>query len=250
MPMTSDFFVVIPARYESQRLPGKPLIKIAGKEMLLRTWERTIEAVPRELVWIATDHQKIKEVCEAAGAQVAITSDKCLTGTDRLYEFVRLHPHLKFVINVQGDEPIINPEDIKLVMSNAVQAPDVIWNGMAPVSSEAEWRSRSVPKVVVGSDNQLLYMSRSPIPGNKTDTFEKGWKQICVYSFPVNALLKFGEHREKTELEAIEDIEILRFLELGFEVRMLTLSGLNRAVDTLDDLAAVERQLRSADATV
>lgn len=245
--MASDnYAVVIPARYESTRLPGKPLLKIAGREMVLRTWERIMQAVADpSKVFIATEDQRIKDVCTEAGAQVLMTSSQCLTGTDRLCEVAHQMPDLEFIVNVQGDEPIIDPEDIRTVISHARASPNVLWNGYAPVRDEREWRSRTIPKVVIGHDNKLLYMSRSPIPGNKHDTFENGWKQICIYSFPVQALAAFGRLGKKTDLEEIEDIEILRFVELGFDVKMLELSGGNLAVDTLDDLAAVEQHLRA-----
>lgn len=241
---SENYAVVIPARYESTRLPGKPLLKIAGREMVLRTWERTIQAVDPSKVFIATEDQRIEDVCKAAGAQVVMTSSRCLTGTDRLCEVARQMPDLDFIVNVQGDEPIIDPEDIKTVINHAKADPKVLWNGYAPVHDEREWRSRTIPKVVLGNNRKLLYMSRSPIPGNKHDIFEKGWKQICIYSFPLEALDAFGKLGKKSELEEIEDIEILRFVELGFDVNMLELSGNNLAVDTLDDLAAVEQRLR------
>ena len=241
--MNQNFAIVIPARYGSTRLPGKPLLKIAGREMVLRTWDRTIQAVGHEKVFIATDDKRIADLCEAEGAKVVMTSDRCLTGTDRLFEFAEIISGLDFIINVQGDEPIINPADILKVIECAKRQPNVIWNGFAPIVKEREWRSRTIPKVVVGADDKLLYMSRSPVPGNKNDTFDKAWKQICIYSFPVAALRVFGNHRKKTELEEIEDIEILRFLELGFDVRMVQLSGESLAVDTLDDLGVMERLL-------
>lgn len=241
--MNENYAVVIPARYGSTRLPGKPLLKIAGREMVLRTWDRTIQAVDQDKVYIATEDKRVADICEAEGAQVVMTSDRCLTGTDRLYEFSEIIGGLDFIINVQGDEPIINPADIMMVIERAKREPDVLWNGFAPITEEREWRSRTIPKVLVGAENKLLYMSRSPVPGNKNDIFDKAWKQICIYSFPVRALQVFGNHGKKTELEEIEDIEILRFLELGFDVRMIQLSGESFAVDTLDDLGEMERRL-------
>ena len=239
-----QYAVVIPARYESTRLPGKPLLKIAGKEMVIRTWERTIRAAPADRVWIATEDERIKTVCEAHGAQVAMTSRNCLTGTDRLVEFARARPGLDFIVNVQGDEPIIQPDDIRAVIDAALDRPDVVWNGMAPVKDEKEWRSRTVPKVVCALDGKLLYMSRSPIPGNKYDTYDRGWKQVCIYSFPIPALEAFGSRSEKTPMESVEDIEILRLMEMGHEVQMIGLSGNNTAVDTLDDLGLVEQYIQ------
>ncbi|PWG16849.1 3-deoxy-manno-octulosonate cytidylyltransferase [Salibaculum griseiflavum] len=242
--MSPNYAVVIPARYKSTRLPGKPLLKIRDKEMIVRTWERTVEAVNPERVWVATEDERIKEVAERAGAQVAMTGEACLTGTDRLYEFALQHADVDIVINVQGDEPIIDPDDIRTMVSRACADPDTILNGYARIADEAEWRSRAVPKVVFDQDKKMKYMSRAPIPGNKADTFMGGWKQICIYSFPVEKLRAFGEQGRKTPLEEIEDIEILRFAELGYDIQMVELSGRSLAVDTFDDVGKVEAFLK------
>jgi 3-deoxy-manno-octulosonate cytidylyltransferase (CMP-KDO synthetase) len=240
----SKYALLIPARYQSSRFPGKPLARILGKEMILRVWEKCIQAVDRSLVWVATDDDRIIDFCKQAGIQVIQTGSDCLTGTDRVYEAIKDHD-LDFVINVQGDEPLIDPNDIVMVIDAANDNPGSIINAMCPINDEKDFLSRTVPKVVCRKDGRLLYMSRAPIPITKSGTFSGAQKQVCIYSFPVDALEAFYSAPGKTPLEQIEDIEILRFLEMGFEVKMISVSGSSIAVDTPEDLERVEAYLRA-----
>ena len=240
----NEFVVVIPARYESTRLPGKPLINLEGKSMILRTYEQCIKAIDANLVYVATDSEHIKSHCEENNIQVVMTSSTCLTGTDRIAEFAK-KVDAKTYINVQGDEPLMNPEDITKVLKIAKQYPNEIINGYAPISSKEQYTSLTIPKLVFRPDGRLLYMSRSPIPGNKNADFRKAWRQICVYAFPKNTLFEFASLKDKTSLENEEDIEILRFLELGHEVRMIELSSNSIAVDTPEDAEKVRGILKN-----
>lgn len=239
----NEFVVVIPARYDSARLPGKPLINLEGKSMILRTYEQCVKAVNASLVYVATDSEHIKSHCEENNIQVVITSSTCLTGTDRIAEFAN-QVEAKTYINVQGDEPLMNPEDIAKVVNFAKQYPNEIINGFSSISSREQYISLTIPKLVFRPDGRLLYMSRSPIPGNKEADFRKAWRQICVYAFPKNALLEFSSLADKTTLEKEEDIEILRFLELSYEVRMIELSSDSIAVDTPEDAERVREILK------
>lgn len=235
--------VVIPARMASSRLPGKPLIDLLGKTLIQRTYERCAEAFPREKIYVATDSEEIEQHCLSLDIQVVMTSSECLTGTDRVAEVARKIP-AEYYINVQGDEPLMNPEDI-LEMEKAVDRhPGEVINGYAPIEDEAQYRSLTIPKLIFRPDGRLLYMSRFPIPGNKQGEFERSWRQICVYAFPRKALLEFAAMPRKTPLEAMEDIEILRFLEMGYEVRMIPLSPESIAVDTPEDVERVLQKLK------
>ncbi len=237
--------IVIPARYESTRLPGKPLVNILGKSLVQRVWERCIIAVDHKLVFVATDDDRISEHCKSFGAQVVMTPKSCLTGTDRLFEANKV---LKAdsIINVQGDEPLVDPADIRHIARLHFDNPKIILNGMGPLHSDAEYRSATVPKVVVDNRGKLLYMSRAAIPSNKKFEFRGGYKQICIYGFSAEHLKEFGACKQKTNLEELEDIEILRFLELGHHVQMLKLNSPAIAVDVPDDLLRVEQALRDA----
>lgn len=238
----ATYAVVIPARLGSTRLASKPLLDIVGKPMLIHTWERALEAVPVENVWIATDSQDIVDVCDKYGAQAVLTSEACLTGTDRVAEFATKVP-ADIYINLQGDEPMMPSESIRKVLEVSRAHPDQVVNGWAWITEEREFRSRTIPKVVIREDGQLMYMSRAPIPGTKADLFKFSRKQICVYAFPGPALKAFAARVEKTPHEDAEDIEILRFLEMGWNVKMIELSGDSIAVDTLEDLESVREKM-------
>ena len=238
--------VVIPARYESSRLPGKPLIELVGGSMIRRTHHRVVSAVDRSIVWVATDDERIARHCQDAGMQVLMTPTTCLTGTDRIAAAAAVLDADVFV-NVQGDEPVIDPINVR-TMIDAVRAhPDRIYNGVSAVDAVDAYRNSSTPKVVARPDGRLLYISRAPIPANKAGTFIAARKQVCVYAFPRAALLAFARHGKKTPLEEIEDIEILRFLELGYDVHMLELPGVSVAVDNPADVARAEAAIRALD---
>lgn len=241
------YIIVIPARMKSTRLPGKPLVDIMGKSLVQRTYEQCLKAFDRSLVYVATDHEEIRAHCEYLDIQVLMTSESCLTGTDRVAEVATQIP-ADYYINVQGDEPVINPQDIKDVAAAIKKYPGSVINGYAPVDDAAMWASRSVPKVVVRGDGRLLYMSRAPIPGNKSGSFSKAWRQVCVYAYPKVALESYVSRGKKTELEAEEDLEILRFLEIGYEVQMVKLSTDSIAVDHPEDVEKVIERLKQADA--
>lgn len=236
--------VVIPARYQSSRLPGKPLVTILGKSLIHRVWERCIKAVAASQVYVATDDDRIKEHCEGFGAQVIMTPADCLTGTDRLFAANKI---LKAdsVINVQGDEPLVEASDISKIAKQHLENIETIFNGMGPLKNEEEFRSPTVPKVVATPEGKLLYMSRGAIPSNKAFTFRGGQKQICIYGFSASHLEAFGSRKTKTPLEELEDIEILRFLEMGYNVQMVPLSSPAIAVDVPEDIAKVEAALKA-----
>lgn len=235
--------VIIPARYQSSRFPGKPLTSILGREMILRVWDRCCLAMPASDVYVATDDERIRDCCVAAGVQVLMTGSECLTGTDRVYE-ASLQVAADLYLNVQGDEPLLDPQDILAVIDAAKKNPGTILNAMAPIREESDFRSNTVPKVVARPDGRLLYMSRAPIPTNKQHDFVSAMKQVCIYGFTAEALNAFASRASKTPLEEIEDIEILRFLELGFDVQMITVSESAIAVDVPADVERVEQALR------
>jgi 3-deoxy-manno-octulosonate cytidylyltransferase (CMP-KDO synthetase) len=238
------YAVVIPARYQSSRLPGKPLVDLCGVPMIVRTYRQCAKACPAELIYVATDDNRVRAVCEENGIKVLMTSRSCLTGTDRVAECAERLDADVFV-NIQGDEPIFPSEDISALICEAQRHPDEVLNGMCAIDDEKEqFRNPSVPKAVVRPDGRLLYMSRASIPTTKTQEFIKSWRQVCAYTFPRKALEAFSRCGRKTLLEQIEDIEILRFLELGLEVRMVQLSNGSLAVDTPEDVERIVKLIR------
>ena len=165
-----DFVVVIPARLNSGRLGRKPLADICGKAMILHTYERALEVTSKDNIFIVTDSNEIMEVCHHSEANCVMTSKKCLTGTDRIAEFSRTFK-AKVYVNLQGDEPIMDSANICKMIEAGVQEPDLIINGWASIRTNKEYISRTIPKVVIKEKGDLMYMSGSPVPGNKLNKF-------------------------------------------------------------------------------
>lgn len=238
------FLLVIPARYKSTRLPGKPLVLLNGKPMLHYVWDTCVSVVGSDNVCLATDSNKIKNYCIKNNINYTLTSNKCLTGTDRVYEVAKKIKS-KIYINVQGDEPLLHRSDLKKFIKEALKNPKVIHNGMTEIKEKKEYLSLNVPKLVINQNNFLLYMSRAQIPSSKYGKFEYALKQVCMYSFPRKDLLQFGKLKRKTFFEFYEDIEILRFLELGYKVKMIKVLNPSIGVDTIQDVRKVNKILKS-----
>lgn len=237
--------VLIPARFASSRFPGKPLTKILGIPLVVRVYQRVIEAIPRENVFVATDDARIRSVCHREDIQVIMTSDQCATGTDRICEAVK-NLNAKIIINVQGDEPLIHANDILTVVRAKLERPSHVVNAMCKIEEPQDIQNPNVPKVVVNDQNELLYISRSPIPFVQ----KKGMKalyrrQVCIYAFTKEELAAFSKYGKKSPLELAEDIEIIRFFSLGIPVYMTEVSNSSVAVDVPEDIARVEAILRS-----
>ncbi len=235
---------VIPARYKSSRYPGKPMVKICGREMILRVADIVEKVLPRDDIYIATEDQRIFNLGIKAGYNCIMTSDSALTGTDRISEAI-INIEADIVINVQGDEPLLDPQDIIDVIGLKKKFMNHVINCTALLTDIEDPSDKKIPKVVFNDHLDLLYMSRSSIPGSKGEVFQgvEYWKQICIYAFTKNELKLFHQSRTKGRLELSEDIEILRFLELGIPVKMHKVKSGTVAVDYPEDIAVVENIL-------
>lgn len=237
---------LIPARYKSSRFPGKPLAKILDKPMIIWVCERSVQALGNENVFVATDDERIAKVVNDYGYNYIMTAEDHLTGTDRLAEVATIID-ADIYINIQGDEPLINHDDINKVKNVKIEYPNLIVNGMAPLLEVEDPEDVNIPKVIVNLNNDLVYMSRSAIPGIKSKDNAKRpdyKKQVCIYAFNQKELLAFSNQKAKTPLESFEDIEILRFLELGYQIRMVETSGSSLAVDNPPDIQKVEKAIK------
>ena len=211
--------------------------------MIVRTYMQCSKVVGRSKILVATDSTKIKKVCDEYNIKSIITSKKCLTGTDRVAEVAK-KIKCNFYINVQGDEPFFNPNDLKMLIKEAKKKPNEVINGYTEINDKKLFFSSSIPKVVFDKKGYLLYMSRGAIPSNKALEFKKAWRQVCAYSFPRKALFDFSKTKNKTPIESLEDIEILRFLENGRKVKMIKMSNKSLAVDNNDDLEKAKIYLK------
>lgn len=234
---------IIPARYGSSRFPGKPLAKVLGVPLIIRVFQRVVTAFPPEQVIVATDDGRIRDVCEGAGIRVAMTSASCPTGTDRVWEAAR-QLDADVIVNVQGDEPLVGTEDILAVVRSKRANPGYVINAMCTITDRRDIVSPNVPKVIVNERGELVYMSRAPIPYVKAqDVVHIYRRQVCIYGFNQGELRAFAEFGRKSRLEEPEDIEILRFLDLGIPVCMVEVNDAPVAVDVPEDVDRVERLL-------
>lgn len=240
--MKKKFIVIIPARLKSTRLPNKPIKLINKKPLIYWTWKNCTKAVHKDLIYVATDNIKIHNVCKKYDIQSIDTSSNHLTGTDRIAE-ASLKIQTDMIINLQGDEPFIRPIDIKNFINFALKNKKVVTNAYAVINDIKKSNNKNIPKLVINKYEDLIYMSRSPIPGSKNINSKiTFYKQVCMYGFPKKILKKiYGIHKKKTNLENFEDIEILRVIENGYKVKMLQVKDNKIAIDTLSDLIAAKK---------
>jgi len=240
-----SFLVVIPARFQSTRFPGKPLADLGGSSLIEHVWKRCCRAVDATNVVIATDDDRIAAVASEFGATVEMTSSACLTGTDRVAE-VAARRDADWYVNVQGDEPFVDPTAIQRLIEVAGTAADDVAavNAMSVITEESEFRSETVPKPVTDLRGRLLYMSRAAIPTDKRLGFHKAFRQVGLYAFRPSALVRYQPGAKKSPLEEIEDIEILRLLEAGEHVQMVEVQASGIAVDTPADLKRAQAHIK------
>ena len=150
--------------------------------MIVRTFEQCAKAVARDKIIIATDDARIGAVCDAHHMGWLMTADSCLTGTDRVADVARQTDHAVY-INVQGDEPVFNPDDLQKLIEAACADPLKVMCGYTEITEPEDYQSPACPKVVTALDGKLLYMTRAAVPGNKTGRFEKAWRQVCAILF-------------------------------------------------------------------
>ena len=237
--------IVIPARYKSSRFPGKALTNLLGKPMIQWVAELSAKVVGQENVFVATDDVRISNCVEKLGYRAIMTSESCLTGTDRLAE-VASKVEADIYINVQGDEPLVDPKDIEKIIQTKIENPYHVINGYAVMGKEEDPNNCNIPKVIFTEDKRLVYMSRKALPGFKSkDQNPKAFfKQVCIYAFSKQELFSFANFGRKSFLEYYEDIEIIRFFEWNQVIKLVETSRGSLAVDVPGDFAAVEIALR------
>ena len=255
--------VVIPARYGSVRFPGKPLALLQGKPVIQHVYERAVQAARMDDVVVATDDERILDAVQRAGGKAVMTNPAARSGTERAAEVARTHA-AQVILNVQGDEPLIHPEQLDqvaefLLAHRAIPMATL----MTRLTRREELANPNVVKVVVDQDGYALYFSRSPIPfvrlpgGSRVEgqgSREDGtpspftlhpspyWKHIGLYGYQRQLLLRFP-HLEPTPLEQAEQLEQLRALEHGHKIRVLETTHDTVGVDTQEDLKRVEQLL-------
>ena len=240
--LTPKVCVVIPARYQSSRFPGKPLQQLLGEPMIGHVARVATNVVGRDNVFVATENNEIRKVCKELNLNVIMTSDQCLTGTDRVAE-ASVELDYDFIVNIQGDEPLIKTRDIQKAIDAKIKNKNKVVNCFTSVY-ENEARSANTIKMVLKENSDLMYASRSPIPGTKTGVGDDLHKQVCIYVFTKDELELYSG-RDKAPVEWYEDIEILRFIEMNYPVHMVKVSSSSHAVDTPEDVKIVEELMNA-----
>ncbi len=246
------FHVVIPARYASTRFPGKMLAAIGGRPLIQWVWERA-RASGAVRVMIATDDARIRAAAEGFGADCVLTSTEHESGTDRVAEVARRFGFVPgdVLVNVQGDEPLIEPRLIADLAAALGDRPAVdIATAAAPIRTLAEFLDPNCVKALRACDGRALYFSRAPVPwprdhtiGGQPTRCDGAWRHIGVYAYRLESLLRFAAS-PATPLEQTEKLEQLRALEQGMNIYLLPLSSAPAAgVDTLEDLERVRAAL-------
>ena len=241
--------VVIPARYASTRFPGKPLQDILGRPMIRHVYERAAQAACVDRVIVATDDRRIREAIEKFGGEVQMTRADHPTGTDRLAEVAgRIESEL--VVNVQGDEPLIDPRMIDLAVAPLLADADIPMGTLkSPIASSADFLNPNVVKVVTDLNGFALYFSRSPVPHDRDPAHPCALpdpppcKHIGLYVYRRDFLMLYPD-LPPTPLENLEKLEQLRALEHGYRIRVVETDLVSQGVDTPADLARVAAILR------
>lgn len=241
---SSRTLVAIPARWGSTRFPGKPLHLIAGKPLVQHVWERCQECKQIDDVIIATDDARIAEAAAGFGAKAVITSPDHPSGTDRIAEAAKSFPDHGFIINVQGDEPLISPLLIDELARMLRDDPKVTMiTAAAPVHDPAQIADANVVKVIFDTHGDALYFSRSPLPYLRNpDAWPRSYRHLGIYGFQRSFLFQFVTW-PPSRLEQTESLEQLRALENGSRIRVVLTDDLSPGVDTPEQAAAIEQHL-------
>ena len=238
---------VIPARYASTRFPGKPLAKIAGRPMIQHVYEQSKKAKSLDFLLVATDDERILSAVEKFGGACMMTSDKHPTGTDRLAEVALKYADFDIIVNIQGDEPLIDPDTIDQVANKLIIADnaDVVMASAMTEISEIDAEDPNIVKVVTDLSGLVLYFSRSKIPYPRDNNSGRFLKHIGLYAYKRDFLLAYAK-MPSTQLENSEKLEQLRVLENGYKIAMAEIEDdISIGVDTVEDLQHAEKLFNS-----
>ena len=241
-----EVVIVIPARFGSTRLPGKPLVLLAGKPMIQRVYERAKMASRAHRVIVATDDERIVKAVETFGGTARMTRPDHRTGTERVAE-VAAHEKGDVFVNVQGDEPLLDPAAVDTAVNALLEEPAAVIATVATlIKTPADIMDPNVVKTVLDFDNNGIYFSRAPIPWVRDTTSKiqvRHLKHLGLYVFQRDALLEYPT-LPQGELERIEQLEQLRWLENGWKIRVAEVEHDAVSVDVPEDLARVEKLLQ------
>ena len=236
---------IIPCRYQSSRFPGKSLADINGKPMMWHVYQRAIESSVLDEVFIATDDERITMVANKYELNSVMTSNKHKTGTDRVAEAAD-QIRADYYVNIQGDEPLISPEAIKMVTQAIIDCQDPLVlaaNAYSLMQEISDVVDTNTVKVIMDVNKKALAYSRHPVPFPKAQT-AKYHKQLGLYAFKKSGLEVFSEN-SPANLEKIESVEMYRLLEHGYSIQMVETNDVSISVDTPSDLKRIQKKFSS-----
>lgn len=244
--VADDCLIVIPSRYGSTRFPGKVLAELSGKLIVRWCWEAAVAAKVGQVV-VATEDERVAAAARAFGAEAVLTQASCQSGTDRVYEAARHHKRFKYVINVQGDQPLIRPQTIRAVVNvlRKSVATDIA-TAVMKLDDETRAANPNVVKAVIAKDGRCLYFSRSPIPFPRDGGKLARWEHLGIYGFKRAALERFVKLKP-SPLELTESLEQLRALEDGMVISATEVADVPVAIDTPEDLRRAELLLKGVE---
>jgi len=231
--------IIIPARYDSTRLKGKPLIEVKDKPIIQWVWEKAVKATLADRVIIATDNEKIYEAALMFGAEVEMTADTHTSGSDRIAEVVERHPEISYIVNLQGDEPLITSESIDEVINGVKSEGADISTLIRILKEKKEIENPNCVKCVKDDNGYALYFSRSKIPFERNQGFTTFYGHLGIYGYTRESLLKMTD-MEQSPLEMAESLEQLRALQAGMKIKTIVVDFVPVGIDTIDDLHQFE----------
>lgn len=228
--------IIIPARYGSSRLEGKPLLKVCEKPVIQWVYEKARQAKLADMIIVATDDERIFNAVKAFGGEVEMTSVNHKCGSDRIREVAERHPEIAYIVNLQGDEPLIKPESIDAVARN-VQEDDKadISTLIRVLTDEEEINNPNLVKCVVDNNGYALYFSRSKIPYERNKNVATFYGHLGIYGYKRDALMKMTS-LPQTPLEKTESLEQLRAIESGMKIKTSVVDFVPVGIDTAEDL--------------
>ncbi len=227
--------IIIPARYGSSRLEGKPLLKAGGKYIIQWVWEKCSKCIGIDRVIVATDDERIFNVCKEFGAEVEMTSNQHKSGSDRIAEVAKRHPEIGYIINVQGDEPLIEPENIELVRKGVVEDDSAdISTLVREITDMEEVVNPNLVKCIFDVNNYAMYFSRSKIPYERNEGKSKFYGHLGIYGYKSEALFKMTS-LPQTTYEMSESLEQLRALQNGMKIKIDIVKNIPIGIDTMED---------------
>ncbi len=234
--MEKQTAIIIPARYESSRLRGKPLIEVGGKPIIQWVFEKAVQAQLADRVIIATDNEKIYETSLMFGAEAEMTLDTHNSGSDRIAEVAERHPEIGYIVNLQGDEPMINPETIDTVIKLLKDDSEAdISTLVREIKEENEIVNPNLVKCVFNNLGYAMYFSRSKIPYERNAGHSKFYGHLGIYGYTREALFKMTGANQ-TSLELSESLEQLRALQMGMKIKVSVVEDTPIGIDTIEDL--------------